>query len=240
MANPNDPMWNDSAKAWIRFVDAGDANRTDMLDEVMMRLVEMEPAGPIVDVGCGEGRFCRMLKDEGHEVIGIEPTTALREMAIERDPEGEYLAGFAEKLPLEDFSAQTLVYYVTWVDIDDLVSTIKEAYRVLRPGGRIVVSNVHPIFTASIGPGWIKDASGKKLHVGIADYRTQRGVLSEWCGIKVINHHRTFDSIFSTLLLNGFRLEYFEEPKPTRDSRLAEDESKVPNFMAMIWRKPWA
>lgn len=52
-----------------------------------------------MDVGCGEGRFSRMLASLGAAVTGFDPCAAFVETAARRDPSGNYLVASAEDLP---------------------------------------------------------------------------------------------------------------------------------------------
>ena len=65
--------WQASAAAYIGFQDAGDRNRTMLLDPVMLDLCGDVRGQHMLDLGCGEGRFCRMLAERGASVTGIDP-----------------------------------------------------------------------------------------------------------------------------------------------------------------------
>jgi 2-polyprenyl-3-methyl-5-hydroxy-6-metoxy-1,4-benzoquinol methylase len=58
----------------------------------------------ITAIGCGEGRFCRALKERRIPVTGIDPTKQLIERAKELDPYGDYRFASAEELPFSDES----------------------------------------------------------------------------------------------------------------------------------------
>ena len=57
--------------------------------------------GTALDVGCGEGRFCRMLQAEGIRTVGVDPTAALIHHARQVDPAGEYRIESAESMVIE-------------------------------------------------------------------------------------------------------------------------------------------
>ena len=69
--------WDASARAWIDSVDRGDPNRLYVADPAMQAMLGAVTGQTIVDVGCGEGRLCRMLSGQGAETIGIDPTKEL-------------------------------------------------------------------------------------------------------------------------------------------------------------------
>ena len=65
--------WVDSSDAYIAFQDAGDRSRTMLLDPIMLRLAGEVRGQRALDLGCGEGRFCRMLGERGADTTGIDP-----------------------------------------------------------------------------------------------------------------------------------------------------------------------
>jgi 2-polyprenyl-3-methyl-5-hydroxy-6-metoxy-1,4-benzoquinol methylase len=81
--------------------ERGDWGREHVLDPVMLSRVTRRHFERALDVGCGEGRFCRMLKAVGVTAIGIDPTQALVEQARRRDPSGDYRIGKSENLQFE-------------------------------------------------------------------------------------------------------------------------------------------
>jgi ubiquinone/menaquinone biosynthesis C-methylase UbiE len=153
--------WQHSADAYIAFQDAGDPNRTLLLDPIMLDLCGDVRGQRALDLGCGEGRFCRMLAERGATVTGIDPIAAMTSAARARgDASHHYVRTGAEALPFADASFDLAISYITLVDIFDYASAIREAARVLRPGGRFVVANLNFV-TAS--QGWLRDADGNRL-----------------------------------------------------------------------------
>src|SRR5689334_17662174 len=91
--------WDESAAGWLAEVaDGGDYGRKFVLDAPMLARIKGRGCKTALDVGCGEGRFCRMLRDENIKTVGIDPTQELLATARELDPDGDYRLGRAEDL----------------------------------------------------------------------------------------------------------------------------------------------
>ncbi len=232
--------WDSSAQAWIEFVRTGDTNRDYVLDPVMLDLAGNVQGYEILDVGCGEGRFCRMLAARGAHVTGIDPTSELIELARKDHPNGRYIECGAESLPFDDDAFDLVVSYLTLIDIDDYEAAIHEMARVLRKGGRLAIANLNS-FVTTRPEGWIKDEKGNRLYVPVDNYFEFVPQQVEWRGIEIINWHRPFEAYLQALLRQGLRLLAFHEPKPTCEGLNAvpslSSALRVPWFHAMLWEK---
>ena len=117
--------WEQSAAAWIKSLgESGDFGRRFVLDQPMLERVRAGKFRTALDVGCGEGRFCRHLAELGIETVGIDPTEALIASARQADPTGKYLIGKAEHLDVADNSFDLVVSYLTFIDIPDIARAI--------------------------------------------------------------------------------------------------------------------
>ena len=233
--------WQQSAQAWITDQgEHGDFGRRYVLDPVMLpRALARKPQSAL-DVGCGEGRFCRLLQQHGIETTGIDPTPALLQAARHRDPRGTYLLAPAEDLPFEAETFPLVVSYLSLIDIPDVKSAISEMTRVLQPGGTLLIANLTSFNTAGSPTGWVKNAAGRRIHFPIDHYLQERATRVDYRGIRVVNHHRPLSTYMQTLLQAGLQLTYFDEPKPTADASPARAASyrRVPWFLVMEWLKP--
>ena len=234
-------QWTKYAQDWI---ETDQAVRTGMLDTWMLDALGDVSDKSVIDIGCGEGRFCRLLSDLGAEVTGVDLTEALIERAREVGSKREtYLLGDAEDLEgVADDGFDLAVSYVVLVDLVDYRRSIREAYRVLRPGGRFIVCNIHPIRTAvKSTDGWISDRS-RKLFYPVDNYTEEGEREFLWWSGPFLNMHRTLSSYMSAFLDAGFVLEALHEPIPTEE-QLAEhpefdDERRVPNFVIYVLKNP--
>ncbi|MEX2245673.1 MAG: class I SAM-dependent methyltransferase [Dehalococcoidia bacterium] len=229
--------WAESAAAYIAFQDRGDPNRTVLLDPVMLRLCGDVRGRDVLDDGCGEGRFSRMLAERGARVTGIDATPEMARTGARRGDQ-RYAIADAARLPFGDASFDIVVSYITLVDIVDYAAAIREMARVLRPGGRVAVANLGFV-SASLG--WQRDDEGKRLYERIDRYAEEWSRVFEWLGMRIVNWHRPLSAYMRAYLSAGLTLRAFEEPVPPddslRDNPLFEDWYRVPLFTAMLWTK---
>ncbi|WP_083467713.1 class I SAM-dependent methyltransferase [Methylobacterium tarhaniae] len=228
--------WDESAAAWIAGMgETGDFGRTCVLDVPMLARLRGRGFRRALDVGCGEGRFCRRMQDLGIATTGIDPTDALLRRARALDPEGTYLPGRAEALPFADGAFDLVVSYLTLIDIPDIRTAIPEMARVLGPGGTLLIANLTSFATAG---GWTEDGDGVR-RFRIDDYLEERAEWAEWHGIRVRNWHRPLSLYLGLLLGQGLVLRHFDEPVPHggEPAKVARYR-RVPWFLVMEWEKP--
>lgn len=232
--------WNESAAAWIADQgEIGDYGRRFVLDKVMLDRIEGRGFSRALDVGCGEGRFCRLLQARGIETVGIDPTAALLEEARRRDPQGDYRDGRAEALDFPDGSFDLVVSYLTLIDIPDIAAAIAEMARVLKPGGTLLIANLNSFNTAGPPTGWTRDEQGRHLRFEIDHYLEERANRVAWRGIAIENWHRPLSTYMQLLLGEGLVLKFFDEPAPHGgDPAVADRYRRVPYFLVMEWAKP--
>lgn len=93
-----------------------------------------------VDVGCGGGRAVGELAALGRHAIGVDLDPSMIEAAVARWPAGEFHVGDATALPLADASVTGYRADKVLHVLDDPAAALAEARRVLRPGGRAVLT----------------------------------------------------------------------------------------------------
>ena len=101
--------------------------------------------GKALDAACGTGRHAGHLAELGWQVVGIDGTPAMLDVARARFPDVEFRDGRLEALPLEDESIDLAVSALAVCHVEDLGPVFAELARVVRPGGTVIISDPHPV-----------------------------------------------------------------------------------------------
>jgi SAM-dependent methyltransferase len=137
--------WESEAQNWIAWARAPGHDAYWEYSPGFFREIVPQPGRRTLEIGCGEGRVTRDLARRGHNVHSIDAAPTLIQAAHEIDPGGRYLLADGASLPFADESFDLVVAYNSLMDVDDMGGTVREAARVLEPGGRFCISVTHPI-----------------------------------------------------------------------------------------------
>jgi SAM-dependent methyltransferase len=203
--------WERHAADWIRWArEPGHDSYWRFHREPFLGLVP-RPGRLTLDVGCGEGRVSRDLRQLGHRVIGVDASKTMVEAAREADFDGEYVVGNAAALPFPDGHADLVVAFMSLMDVDDMPGGVRELARVLEPGGRLVLAVVHPINSAHE----LDREHPEDNLVLVRDYfdRRRYADVIERDGLRMTfeSRHWTFQDYFEAIIGTGLRVEAVRE-----------------------------
>jgi SAM-dependent methyltransferase len=100
-------------------------------------LADVQPGERVLDLGCGAGRFVAALRDHGADAVGVDLAEGALERARRNVPGAEFLATTAE---LPDSSVDLVWCSEVLEHVPDTAGLLSEARRVLRTGGRLLVT----------------------------------------------------------------------------------------------------
>jgi malonyl-CoA O-methyltransferase len=96
-----------------------------------------------LDAGCGTGRYLRLLRDRGARAVGVDLSAAM--LARAGADSRRVARADIRVLPIASQSIDVIVCGLVLGDVPDLPAALAELSRVVRPGGRVVYSVVHPV-----------------------------------------------------------------------------------------------
>ncbi len=232
--------WEALAEPWIHEARHGrNPTREGLLDPPMLQACGCVEGLDVLDCGCGEGRFCRlMIRAGARSALGLDLCPAMIEAARQAQTDGdEYrLADVQAMAGIPDSAFDLAVSYLNQCDLPDIDANNREVFRVLCPGGRFIVANLHPM-RSSTGL-WQRDDTGSKLHVIVDRYFDEGPRQWTMMGVAFTNFHRSLATQLDSFFEAGFALERIVEPTLTAEqlARYPEldDELRVPNFIIYV------
>jgi ubiquinone/menaquinone biosynthesis C-methylase UbiE len=115
------------------------------------RLLAPVPPGVALDAACGTGRHSAALAGRGHQVVGIDASSPMLARARSAVSQASFVEGDLESLPLRSGAVDVAVCALALAHLPRLGGAVGELARVLRAGGHLVVSVLHPTLVAL---GW--------------------------------------------------------------------------------------
>jgi SAM-dependent methyltransferase len=232
--------WEAHAAQWIAWARAAGHDSYWRFHRDQFLKIVPAPVRLTVDVGCGEGRLTRHLKELGHNVVGIDGSPSLVASARASDPAMDIRLADAARLPLDDASADLAIAFMSLHDIDAMPDAVREIARILEPGGRLCLAIVHPINSA----GKFETSEGDAPFVIDGDYLGTFAYADavERNGLAMTFHgqHRSIESYFLALEEAGLLVETLREPR-VPDGALSSDRGRrwqrLPLFLHLRARR---
>jgi len=147
---------------WSAHYDQTDNPIIALEEPTVWSIFDPLPAGRVLDVACGTGRHTRRLVELGHQVTGVDYTAPMLAVARREVPRAHYSEADLRALPLASEAFDLVVCGLALAHVGELAAAVAELARVLRPGGHLVASALHP-FQAYLG--WhapFEDAAGRR------------------------------------------------------------------------------
>jgi SAM-dependent methyltransferase len=130
-------------RQWASTYDDGRNSLFDYDEPFVHGILDALPAGTVLDAACGTGRYAEHAAARGHTVIGVDSSAEMLDRAATRVPGAEFRLGDLHRLPLPGDSVDTVLCGLALVHVPDLDPVMAEFARVLRPGGQLVIADVH-------------------------------------------------------------------------------------------------
>jgi SAM-dependent methyltransferase len=235
--------WNDNAASWIRWArQPGHDHFFWQLNLPTLLALLPAPAGLTIDLGCGEGRLTRVLRQRGYRAVGFDSSPVLVRAAHGHEERAPAFLGDAAHLPFADASAALVVACMVLQDVDDLDASIREISRILVPGGRLCFAILHPLNTAGL---FRKTESGEEFSLWAPYFEKTRyevKLARNGLELPLVGCHHPLEHYTGTLEAAGFLIEAMREPRPddawAATGRLVARWQRVPNALHVRCMRP--
>jgi ubiquinone/menaquinone biosynthesis C-methylase UbiE len=211
------------------------------------RLLAAKAGESVIDVACGQGVLCRLLRHAGVTLTGVDASPALIEAARQRGPgDIRYDIGDARDLsflPEASFDAAACVLAIQ--NMHPIRPVFESIRRVLRPWGRLVIVMMHPAFRGPKETSWGWDDEAKVQYRRVDRYLVPRKTPivahpGSAPGVYTWSFHKPLELYFKALRQAGMLVDALEEwpSHKTSDSgprAPAENVARkeIPMFLAL-------
>lgn len=188
----------------------------------------------VLDLGCGYGWHCRYAAEQRAAwVLGTDISHKMLDVAHARNPmpNVEYRCAAMEDLNFAPESFDVILSSLAFHYVSDFEQMVQKIAQWLIPGGELIFSTEHPVFTAYGTQDWYYAPDGKILHFPVDRYFEEGPRQAIFLGEAVTKYHRTLTTYLETLLQQGFVLQHVVEPQPPESMR------DLPG-MQEEWRRP--
>jgi len=211
----------------------------NLINGYYARPAMLELAGDVagrrmLDAGCGSGPLFAALRDRGAIVTGFDKSAGMLEVARQRlgDDADLVVAELGSPLPFtdgafDDVAASLVLHY-----LEDWGPALAELRRVLKPGGRLIVSVDHPFAVALRNREWGREA----------DYFATTNLTAEWSagGRTALLRfwHRPLHAMTDAFSAAGFRITTISEPSVSPDTPrelLPDNDSNSRRFLCFLF-----
>ena len=253
-------LWNANAEAWTKLARAGhDVFRDQLNSPAFFKMLPPVNGLSGIDLGCGEGHNTRLLARRGAHMTAVDIAgnfIRLAQAEETRAPLGiTYREASAVELPFAEGAFDFGAAFMSFMDIPETERVLAEAFRVLRPGGFLQFSILHPCFHSPHRKA-SRDEDGLVYALEVGDYFIDAdGRVYEWTfgtaphsgrdrqpKFKLPRFHRPVSQWLNALIDAGFVLERFAEPCPSAETvalhPTLQEAQVVPYFLHVRVRKP--
>ena len=252
--------WERNAAAWTRLSRQGwDVYRDAVNTPAFLELLPPVEGLRGLDVGCGEGHNTRLLSERGAHMAAVDIAPSFLRFARESEAERPLGLGYAAASGLElPFPSECFDFVTAWMSLMDMPRhdlVLRECHRVLRRGGFLQFSILHPCFSPPHrrllrGP----DREAYAVEVGRYFERVD-GQVDRWlfsaapaeakagfAPFEVPIFHRTLSEWLNDVIGAGFLLERLAEPRADEETarRVPDvaDTRVVAYFLHVRCRRP--
>lgn len=187
----------------------------------------------ILEMGCGDGYWLKILTEKRAKCTGFDLSENQIKSAKEGDSENKinyFIADASKKIKLDDNSFDIIFLEHVLLEIPDLSKIKKifnEAYRLLKDGGFLIVSELHPLAPETNFPNIEVDEGYTYFKSGFPVKIVSKKL--DGTVTKYTDFHWTFQDLINSITESGLKVVKVLEPTP--------DEKTVKEYPYLEYRK---
>lgn len=166
--------------------------------------------GNLLEVGCGEGRGVEVLIEHAASYLGIDKIQEVVDRLQQKYPKSSFKQAFIPPFAgIADNSFDTVVSFQVIEHIQDDRLFLEEIKRVLKPGGKAIISTPNIRHTLSRNPWHIREYTAKQLEELCLDVFDQVSAMGIGGNAKVWDYHEANrQSVNKIMRWDIFNLQY--------------------------------
>lgn len=245
-----DTSWEKSADWYSDHLSSSGTYQENLIAPNLVRFLNLKKGEKVLDLGCGEGYFSRIIKKEGADVLGTDASKSLLEKAQKLDSKGSYVLRKAEEFSSKD-KYDSVVAVLSFQNMKEGEKVFQNVSSFVKEKGRFVLVLNHPAFRVPKESDWQYDEKSKRQGRVVYRYMSEVSIpIVMNPGSKKEKHITTYSFqrplqwYMKIANKNGFVMSRMEEWISNKSSQKgprqkAEDMARkeIPLFMVLEFRK---
>jgi len=230
-------IWNACGEAYDRFTTAADSFSDNLERPVIEKLVGNVDGARVLELGCGSGPYSLWLAQSGARVTGLDLSPTMIALANDhahrRSLQIDFrVADIRASLPFVASEFDLIITAAALHYVEDLAGLMREVVRVMKPGGSLVASVLHPMSTALFPLADADEVEGPDPWEGWYFGSPIRCIETPWVnfakvsseGRHIFCHHHTIADYFQAMTGAGLQVEEIREPIPPPEFAVMNSE----------------
>jgi 2-polyprenyl-3-methyl-5-hydroxy-6-metoxy-1,4-benzoquinol methylase len=210
-------LWDKAAGDWDSQIAHEGTYRTLLISSALDRLLTGCQSKGVLDAGCGNGFYSNWLAEKGARVTGMDGSVKMVEIARKKYPDIEFqVQDFLQPTSLPGASLDVILANMLLMHLSEIGTFLGESRRLLKPGGQLVFSVLHPAFnvpTARLHKSlWQKLTFAKPSLLSNDYYSRESGRFESHMGSKLTHYHRTLEKYSQDIKSAGLCITEMAEP----------------------------